>query len=98
MSHYARVLSIYCRVTTVRLFNSFYHDGMRLWRSCVSFVSRLRLQCIHQLDLVMKRVFHNLLDNKFVSMLTGVMTGHWRRQQNLISEMKSACPTFVETR
>ena len=45
----------------------------------------------------MKRVFHNLLDDKFVSILTSV-TGHLRRQQNLIIEMKSACPTFVETR
>lgn len=51
----------------------------------------------HQLDLVMKRVFHNLLDDKFVTLLTAV-TGHLlTQQQNLITKMKRTCPAFVET-
>jgi hypothetical protein len=67
----------------------------RLCRECDSDV--FRIWCgAHQLDLVMKRVFHNLLDDVFIGMLTGV-TGHLRRQQNLITSMKSTCPTFVET-
>ena len=65
----------------------------RLCRDCDSDVFRIRCGA-HQLDLVMKRVFLNLCDDKFVTMLTGV-TRHLRRQQNLITQMKSACPTFV---
>jgi hypothetical protein len=68
----------------------------RLCRDCASDVFRIWCNA-HQLDLVMKRVFHNLLDDEVVTMLTGV-TGHLRRQQNLITEMKSSCPLLVETR
>lgn len=51
----------------------------------------------HQLDLVMKKAFHKLCDDQFVGILTR-LTAHLRRQQNLINDMKTACPTFAETR
>ena len=51
----------------------------------------------HQLDLLMKKAFHKLCEDNFVGRVTR-LTGHLRRQQNLISDMKSTCPTFAETR
>lgn len=60
--------------------------------------SIFRVWCgAHQLDLVVKKAFSQLLGEKFLSTLTGV-TGHLRRQQNLIQEMKTTCPTFATTR
>jgi hypothetical protein len=50
----------------------------------------------HQLDLVMKRAFNKLCNEKFLNTLTSV-TGRLRRQQNLIADMKSACPTFCHS-
>jgi hypothetical protein len=68
----------------------------RLDRECYS-----SLYCIwcgaHQLDLVMKKALVKLNDGTFVATLTGV-TGHLRRQQNLIATMKSAGPTYAVTR
>ena len=56
-----------------------------------------RIWCgAHQLDLVMKRAFNKLYNKKFVDTLTSV-TGHLRRQQNLIAEMKTTCPILVTT-
>jgi hypothetical protein len=58
-----------------------------------------RIWCVvfsHQPDLVMKRAFNKLCNEKFLDTLTSV-TGHLRRQQNLIADMKSTCPTFVTT-
>jgi hypothetical protein len=50
----------------------------------------------HQLDLVMKKAFNKLCEDRFVGTITS-LTGHLQRQQNLISDMKSTCPTFAET-
>ena len=50
----------------------------------------------HQLDLVMKRAFDKLCNERFLDTLTSV-TGRLRCQQNLIANMKSTCPTFVTT-
>jgi hypothetical protein len=43
-----------------------------------------------------KKAFNWLMSNKFLNTLTGV-TRHLWRQQNLIQDMKSTCPTFVTT-
>ena len=43
----------------------------------------------HQLDLVMKKAFHKLCEVHFVGTVTR-LTGHLRRQQNLISDMKTS--------
>ena len=68
----------------------------RLERECISPI--FRIWCgAHQLDLVIKRAFNRLCNDRFLSMLTSV-TGHLRRQTNLQVEMKSTCPTFVPTR
>ena len=45
----------------------------------------------------MEKAFNKLCDDQFVGIVTR-MTGHLRRQQNLINDMKSTCPTFTETR
>jgi hypothetical protein len=44
-----------------------------------------------------KKAFNQLISDKFLNTLTAV-TGHLRRQQNLIHDMKSACPTYATTR
>ena len=56
-----------------------------------------RIWCgAHQLDLVMKRSFNKLCNEKFLDTLISV-TGHLCFQQNLIAEMKLTCPHFVTT-
>jgi len=57
-----------------------------------------RVWCaIHQLDLVLQKLYNSLCDDSFVGTMTS-MTGHLRRQFNLIAQMGSKCPRFVETR
>ncbi|KAI2494769.1 hypothetical protein MHU86_19764 [Fragilaria crotonensis] len=57
-----------------------------------------RVWCaLHQLDLVLQRLYNSLCDDSFVGTVTS-MTGHLRRQFNLIAEMGSKCPRFVNTR
>jgi hypothetical protein len=53
--------------------------------------------CAHQLDLVVQKSFSHLCNDTFIFQVTAV-TGHLRRQQNLISDMKSKCPRFIDTR
>lgn len=58
----------------------------------------LRIWCgLHQLDLVMQRVFKPSLEGQFYSTLT-TLIGHLRRQANLISEMRSTCPKVSDVR
>jgi hypothetical protein len=71
--------------TCTRLAREFHSSIYRIWCGA------------HQLDLVVKKAFSRLCNETFLDTLTS-MTGHLRRQQNLIREMKSACPTFVSTR
>jgi hypothetical protein len=71
--------------TSTRLSNECHSRIFRIWCGA------------HQLDLVMKRAFNKLCNEKFLDTLTSVM-GHLRRRQNLIADMKSTCPTFVTTR
>ena len=52
--------------------------------------------CAHQMDLVVQKAIAFLCDKNFVSSVMGI-TGHLRRQVNLISEMQSKCPRFVNT-
>jgi hypothetical protein len=64
----------------------------------VSLPGCYRVWCAaHQMDLVVQKVFLKLCDDSFVSTVMA-MTGHLRRQQNLINEMKSKCPRFIDTR
>jgi hypothetical protein len=71
--------------TVTRLQQETHHQIFRIWCGA------------HQLDLVVKKAFNKLCDEEFLRITTGV-TGHLRRQQNLITEMDSTCPTFVSTR
>ena len=71
--------------TCTRLSNKCHGNIFRVWCGA------------HQLDLVVKKAFNQLMSDKFLNTLTGV-TGHLRRQQNLIQDMKSACPTYTTTR
>ena len=52
--------------------------------------------CAHQMDLVVQKAIAFLCDKNFVSSVMGI-TGHLRRQVNLISEIQSKCPQFVNT-
>jgi hypothetical protein len=57
-----------------------------------------RVWCaLHQLDLVLQRLYNSLCDDSYVGTVTS-LTGHLRRQFNLINEMGSKCPRFVSTR
>ncbi len=71
--------------TCTRLSNECHGNIFRVWCGA------------HQLDLVVKKAFNRLMSDNFLNTLTGV-TGHLRRQQNLIQDMKSTCATFVTTR
>ena len=51
----------------------------------------------HQLDLVVQSATRHLLHGAFVQFVTN-MTGNLRRQKNLIIEMKTKCPRFIDTR
>ena len=57
-----------------------------------------RIWCgAHQLDLVVKKAFNALCNDKFMNTLTGAI-GHLHRQQNLIAEMDSTCSIYVSAR
>ncbi|KAG7363603.1 hypothetical protein IV203_026964 [Nitzschia inconspicua] len=82
-------------------------DGASTMTECIQGIrTRLANEChgnifqvwcgAYQLDLVVKKAFNQLISDKFLITLTGV-TGHLRRQQNLIQDMKSICPTLVTT-
>ena len=58
----------------------------------------IRVWCgLHQLDLVMQRVFKPALEGDFYGTLTALI-GHLRRQANLIAEMRSTCPKLSDVR
>ena len=68
----------------------------RIDRACLP--GFYRIWCgAHQLDLVVQAIFVQLLNDTFVQNIHSV-TGHLRRQQNLIREMGTKCPKFVDTR
>jgi len=57
-----------------------------------------RVWCgLHQLDLKMQLVFQQALNDTYLSTLTALI-GYLRRQQNLITEMRSTCPKVANTR
>jgi hypothetical protein len=57
-----------------------------------------RIWCgAHQLDLVAQKIYLKLLDETFISS-TQDLTSYLRCQFNLIVEMGTKCPTFVNTR
>lgn len=51
----------------------------------------------HQLDLVAQQIMKFMYSDYFVNTIQ-LLTGHLRRQQNLIREMRSTCPRFNNTR
>ena len=56
-----------------------------------------RIWCgAHQLNLIVKKAFNELMNEKILKTLTGV-TSHLWRHQNLIQEMNSTCPTYATT-
>ena len=56
-----------------------------------------RIWCAaHQLDLVMQERFKSMFNECFVHVIQGI-TGHLRRQKNLIQKMKATCPHFIDT-
>ena len=56
-----------------------------------------RIWCAaHQLDLVMQERFKSMFNECFVHVIQGI-TGHLRRQKNLIQKMKATCPCFIDT-
>ena len=52
--------------------------------------------CAHQIDLVVQKVIAFLCNKNFVSSIMSI-TGHLHCQVNLISDMQSKCPQFVNT-
>ena len=51
----------------------------------------------HQLYLIVQDGLASMFDEKFVHVIQGI-TGHLRRQKNLIAEMRATCPRFINTR
>lgn len=51
----------------------------------------------HQLDLLVQDGLASMFDENFVHVIQGI-TGHLRRQKNLIAEMHATCPRFINTR
>ena len=70
---------------TTRLENDAQHGLYRVWCG------------LHQLDLVMKYAYKELLDGEFNGILHR-LTNHLRYQQNLITDMQSKCPKATTTR
>ena len=57
-----------------------------------------RVWCaLHQLGLVVRKAYQALHTETFIGLLTGLI-GYLRREQNLITEMKSTCPKLALTR
>ncbi|KAH6570906.1 hypothetical protein BASA60_007513 [Batrachochytrium salamandrivorans] len=52
---------------------------------------------LHQMDLVMQRVFESALNEGYLTVLT-TLIGYLRRQQNLIADMRVTCPKVATTR
>ncbi|KAH9247850.1 hypothetical protein BASA81_014533 [Batrachochytrium salamandrivorans] len=58
----------------------------------------IRIWCgLHQMDLVMQRVFKSALNEGYLTVLT-TLIGYLRRQQNLIADMRATCPKVATTR
>lgn len=58
----------------------------------------VRVWCgLHQLDLVMQKMFEAAFDERYLGVLTKLI-GYLRRQQNLITTMRSECPKFCTVR
>jgi dipeptidase len=58
----------------------------------------IRVWCgLHQLDLAMGRVHETSMGGTFQSTLTAAI-GHLRRQQSLITRMRTTCPKEADTR
>ena len=58
----------------------------------------VRIWCaLHQIDLVMQKIFRKVDNSQFYPALTG-MISHLRRQKTLIDRLKSRCPMLSGTR
>ena len=75
-----------------------HHAGVVTRLQRVSLPGCYRVWCAaHQMDLIVQKKILLLCDDSFLPMTMGI-TGHLRRQQNLILEMMSKCPRFIDTR
>jgi hypothetical protein len=83
-------------------------DGARnmtgKWRGAVTLLAEgtlpgfFRVWCAaHQLDLVVQDIMSSLCSETFYTCLTSLIS-HLRRQQKIVAEMKSTCPTVSSTR
>lgn len=74
------------------------HQGLGTRIQRVAEDGLFRIWCAaHQLDLVVQRVLNALYDEAFVQTIQQ-LTGHLRRQKNLIRNMKATCPRFIDSR
>ena len=74
------------------------HVGLVTQIERVSNKGFFRIWCAaHQLDLIVQDRFKSMFNDSFVHVIQGI-TGHLRRQKNLIQRMKSTCPRFIDSR
>ena len=74
------------------------HAGVVTRLHQVTLPGCYRVWCAaHQMDLVIQKTIVKLCDDSFINTVMAI-TGHLRRQQNLIVEMQSKCPRFIDTR
>ena len=73
-------------------------QGLLMWIDKVTSHGMIRVWCgLHQLDLVMQRVYKKALDNEFMEILK-YLIGQLCRQYNLIQDMQSMCPKVATAR
>lgn len=73
-------------------------SGLVTRLSNVALSGFVRIWCsLHQIDLVMQKIFRKVDGERFYSVLTG-MISHLRRQKTLIDRLKSTCPALSGTR
>ena len=74
------------------------HVGMVTQIQRLALPGFYRVWCAaHQLDLAVQDRFKSMFNESFVHVIHGI-TGHLRRQKNLIKIMKATCPRFIDTR
>ena len=74
------------------------HAGIVTRLQQVAEPNFIRVWCLaHQVDLVIGFIYDQLLKEPFFSTLTALIA-YLRRQQNLVSEMRSTCPKVALTR
>ena len=73
-------------------------SGLVTRLGAVALPGFVRIWCaVHQVDLVMQRLYRNVDEGGFYHSLTGLIC-HLRRQKSLIDRLKSTCPALSGTR